>query len=67
MDKSAKAKYIISTISIKDIKKIERAIYNEKRLYVWYEDNPKKRIDLECQSDLIATKIHNKYSTKSIV
>jgi hypothetical protein len=62
MDKNTKAKYTIFTINIKDINKAERAIYNEKRLYVWYGDNPKRRIDLECQNKIIARKIYNRCS-----
>lgn len=52
LQEKEKVKYLLKTISVKSIKKVERALYNQRRLYVWYAVGPKsaKRIDLEFQT-----------------
>lgn len=69
MDESSKIKYLLLKISMKEIRKIEHAIYNPKRLYIWYVrgSNRTKRIDIEFKSQSASTNILNriKYSIKN--
>lgn len=57
LKEAEKARHLLSTISAKSIKKIERAIYNSRRLYIWFvkESKAAKRMDLEFQSKEQAT------------
>jgi len=65
LERDSKMKYIVSIIDIKNITKIKKAIYNEKRLYIWYKEQSKnmKRIDLEFLNQVVVCQVLNKCNT----
>jgi hypothetical protein len=40
LERDSRVKYIVSTINMRSVKKIERPIYNQKRLYILYKEDP---------------------------
>lgn len=59
---NSKAEYILANIYLTKVKKVARAIYNQKRIYIWYINKSKntKRIDLDFQTQPIAVAVLNK-------
>lgn len=62
LQQNAKAEYIVASICLNKIKNIGKAIYNQKRIYIWYIEKSKgnKRVDLEFQTQAIAAAVLNK-------
>jgi hypothetical protein len=58
LQKNEKEEQLIQRISLKTVDRIERAIYNPKKLYVWYEG--KKRIDVEFKREAETAKVLSK-------
>lgn len=65
LNKNAKTKHLLKVIKKRDIDKIQRAVYNKKRLYIWYikSQNNISRIDLEFQSQPKALTVLEKYDS----
>eukprot|EP00826_Nyctotherus_ovalis_P004521 TRINITY_DN1098_c0_g1_i1.p1 TRINITY_DN1098_c0_g1~~TRINITY_DN1098_c0_g1_i1.p1 ORF type:complete len:485 (+),score=110.27 TRINITY_DN1098_c0_g1_i1:194-1648(+) len=65
LGESAKAKYMVGTIELGRVGKVESAAYNQKRLYIWYRSDSKgmKRLDLEFQNHEAALRVRDKCKT----
>jgi len=56
--KSKKEEELVLRIPLKIVNRIEKAIYNSKKLYIWYEE--KKRIDIEFKKETEIAKVLSK-------